>query len=65
MKSSELFKLLVKDGWFEVRQTGSHRIMQHPVKNAQLIVPFHGSKEVKKGLLSALLKQAEINTNKR
>ncbi|MCF0038579.1 type II toxin-antitoxin system HicA family toxin [Dyadobacter fanqingshengii] len=65
MKSSELFKLLIKDGWFEVRQTGSHRIMRHSVKQGQLIVPFHGSAEVKKGLLSALLKQADIKTNKR
>ncbi|MCF2503892.1 type II toxin-antitoxin system HicA family toxin [Dyadobacter sp. CY107] len=65
MKSSELFKLLIKDGWFEVRQTGSHRIMRHSVKQGQLIVSFHGSAEVKKGLLSALLKQADIKTNKR
>ena len=65
MKSSELFKLLAKDGWFEIRQNGSHRIMRHPVKPAQLTVPFHGSAEVKKGLLNALLKQADIKSNKR
>lgn len=65
MKSNELFKLLTRDGWFEVRQSGSHRIMRHPIKSAQLIVPFHGSAEVKKGLLTALLKQADIKTNKR
>jgi len=39
--------------------------MQHPEKDGQLIVPFHASKEVKKGLLNAILKQAEIKTNKR
>ncbi|MCF0049456.1 type II toxin-antitoxin system HicA family toxin [Dyadobacter chenwenxiniae] len=65
MKSSELFKLLIKDGWFEVRQAGSHKIMRHPIKQGQLTVPYHGSTEVKKGLLSALLKQADIKTNKR
>lgn len=65
MKYSELFKLLKQDGWIEVRQTGSHVIMKHHTKQQQLTVPNHGSKEVKKGLCSALLKQAEIKTNKR
>lgn len=65
MKYSELFRMLKKDGWFEVRQTGSHVIMQHPTKPKQLTVPFHAGKEVKKGLLSAILKQADIKTNKR
>lgn len=65
MKYSELFRILKKDGWYEVRQTGSHVVMEHLTKPNQLIVPFHGSKEVKKGLLNALLKQADIKTNAR
>lgn len=65
MKSSELVRLLKKDGWFEVRQRGSHIIMQHPVKRNIVPVPFHASKEVKKGTLQAILKLAEIETNKR
>ena len=65
MKYHELFKLLSKDGWFEIRQKGSHVIMQHPTKIEQITVPYHAGKEVKKGLLTALLKQAGIKTNKR
>ncbi|MCF8465588.1 MAG: type II toxin-antitoxin system HicA family toxin [Flavobacteriales bacterium] len=65
MKYNEFFKLLKKDGWFEVRQKGSHVIMQHPSKEGQLTVPYHAGKEVKKGLLKALLKQAGIKTTKR
>lgn len=65
MKYSELFRLLKRDGWFEVRQSGSHVIMKHAEKPEQLTVPFHAGKEVKKGLLSALLKQAGIKTTKR
>lgn len=65
MKSSELFKLLKKDGWFEIRQSGSHVIMKHATKKGSIPVPFHASKEVKKGLLNAILKQAEIKTTKR
>ncbi|MDO9256167.1 MAG: type II toxin-antitoxin system HicA family toxin [Bacteroidales bacterium] len=65
MKYSELFRLLTKDGWFIIRQSGSHVIMKHADKPEQLTVPNHNSKEVKKGLLTALLKQAEIKTGKR
>jgi len=53
------------DGWYEVRQKGSHIIMQHPTKPNIIPVPFHGSKEMKKGTLRQILKMAEIETNKR
>ena len=53
MKYNELFKLLSKDGWFEIRQKGSHVIMEHPTKTGQITVPHHAGKEVKKGLLTA------------
>ena len=36
-----------------------------PCKTKQLTVPFHAGKEVKKGLLNAILKQADIKTGKR
>jgi predicted RNA binding protein YcfA (HicA-like mRNA interferase family) len=65
VKYKDLFKLLKKDGWLEIRQKGSHIIMQHPTKLKQLTVPNHSGKEVKKGLLTAILKQAQIKTAKR
>ena len=65
MKYNELFRLLKKDGWIQIRQNGSHVILEHPIKKEQLTVPYHTSKEVKKGLLTAILKQADIKTKKR
>lgn len=65
MKYNELFKLLKKDGWFIVRQRGSHVIMKHAIKSEQLTVPYHAGKEVKKGLLRGILKQANIKSEKR
>ncbi|MBI4947764.1 MAG: type II toxin-antitoxin system HicA family toxin [Bacteroidetes bacterium] len=65
MKYSELFRILKKDGWFEVRQTGSHVIMAHAEKTNQIVVPFHAGKEVKKGTLCSILKDANIKTDKR
>jgi len=65
VKYNELFRILKKNGWFEVRKKGSHVVMHHPTKPEQLTVPYHAGKEVNKGLLKALLKQADIKTVKR
>ena len=65
MKSSELLRIMKKEGWYEVRQIGSHVIMQHPLKPNMIPVPFHASKEMKKGTLQQILKMAGIETNKR
>lgn len=64
IKYNELFRLLKKDGWYVARQKGSHVILQHWKKEGQLTVPFHGSKEVKRGLLRVILKQADIKLNR-
>ncbi|MBI2268798.1 MAG: type II toxin-antitoxin system HicA family toxin [Bacteroidetes bacterium] len=60
MKSSELIRTLKKDGWFVIRQAGSHMIMRHPTKSGQIVVPSHGSQEVGKGLQNKILKDAGL-----
>ena len=46
MKYNEFIRLLKSKGWFEVRQSVSHVIMQHPESEVQLTVPNHGSKGI-------------------
>ena len=60
MKSSELLRLLKRDGWYVVRQTGSHRSMKHPVKKGKVTCPFHGNHEVGKGLELKIKKEAGL-----
>jgi predicted RNA binding protein YcfA (HicA-like mRNA interferase family) len=60
MKSSELLRLLQKDGCYTVSQKGSYIKMKHPFKSGVLIVPNHGSNEVGKGLEMILKKDAGI-----
>ena len=48
MKSSELQKLILSNGWRIVRQTGSHVIYEKD--GIRYPVPFHGSKEVGRGI---------------
>jgi len=63
-KYNELFRILKKDGWYIVRQRGSHIHMLHPIKKGKLLVPYHSAKEVKKGFLNSILKQAGIKIRK-
>jgi predicted RNA binding protein YcfA (HicA-like mRNA interferase family) len=65
VKYNELFKLLKNDGWVIVRQKGSHVSLRNPEKSGQLTIPYHPGKEVKRGLLKAILKQANIKPRQR
>ena len=49
MKSSELHRLIRKNGWIDIRQEGSHIIYEKKGYEATS-VPFHGSKEAGKGI---------------
>ena len=60
MKSSELFRMLKKEGWYPVSQKGSHIKMIHKTKKGVIIFPNHGSQEVGKGLEKKLIKQAGL-----
>jgi len=50
MKCSELYRILVNDGWYPVSQSGSHVKMKHNSKPGTIIFPNHGSQELGKGL---------------
>ena len=63
MKSSELIRILKKDGWFAVRQKGSHMIMKHNLKSGQIVVPKHGSSDLEKDWKTKFSKMQE-STNK-
>ena len=60
MKSSEFYRLLIKDGWFPVSQSGSHIKMKHDKKSGIIVFPNHGSQEVGKGLEKRLRKDAGL-----
>jgi predicted RNA binding protein YcfA (HicA-like mRNA interferase family) len=60
MKVSELLRLIEKDGWFMVRQRGSHRQFHHPSKSGTVTVAGKPSIDVPRGTLNSLLKQAGL-----
>ncbi|MBX9784113.1 MAG: type II toxin-antitoxin system HicA family toxin [Chitinophagaceae bacterium] len=58
-----LIRLLEQHGFFFKRSKGSHQIFYNPVTNITVIVPVHGNKDIKKGTLLAILKQAGIDSS--
>lgn len=55
MKSSEFHRLVKKNGWKFIRASGSHYIYE---KNGRTYpVPFHGAKEMGKGIESKIRKE--------
>ena len=56
-----LIKLLEKNGFLFKRSKGSHQIFYNATNNTTVIVPIHGNKDIKKGTLLAILKQAGID----
>ena len=64
MNAKRLEKLVVKEGWVFIRQSGSHRIFKHSTIIGLVVIPFHGSKDIPKGTLSSILKKSGIKGKK-
>ena len=59
-----LIKFLETNGFLLKRSKGSHHIFYNVTGNLTIVVPMHGNKDIKKGTLLAILKQAGIDKNK-
>ena len=60
MNAKQAEKLVKEKGWFFDRQKGSHRIYKHKVFKGIVVIPFHGKKDLTKGTLNSILKQAKL-----
>lgn len=55
MKYKEFHRMITRNGWVKIRQTGSHVIYEKDGR--KMTVPAHGSKEMAEGLRLGLLKK--------
>jgi predicted RNA binding protein YcfA (HicA-like mRNA interferase family) len=60
MNSKEVIQLLKKDGWYLETQKGSHKQYKHSTKKGKVTVADHGKKEIPRGTLDSILKQAGL-----
>ncbi len=59
MDSRQIIKMLEKDGWYKVDQSGSHIQFRHPSKKGRVTVP-HPKKDIPVGTLKSIERQAGI-----
>lgn len=61
MKVKEIIKIIEKDGWYVIRQKGSHQQYKHSKKRGLVTIPVHRlSDDLPKGLEKSILKQAGL-----
>jgi predicted RNA binding protein YcfA (HicA-like mRNA interferase family) len=61
--AAELLRALRRDGWQQVRQSGSHVTLKHPTKPSIVTVPRHAKVIIKLKTLETILKQAGLTTD--
>lgn len=59
MRAREVEKIIKSDGWYYVKQVGSHRHYKHPTKSGKVTIPFHTG-DVDKGTVKSILSLAGI-----
>jgi predicted RNA binding protein YcfA (HicA-like mRNA interferase family) len=60
LKPKEVEKILLKNGFFLKRQTGSHRIYYNSKTEKITVVPYH-SRDIPKGTLKSIIKQSDLS----
>jgi predicted RNA binding protein YcfA (HicA-like mRNA interferase family) len=60
VKVRDLIKRVERDGWQQVRTTGSHRHFRHPGKPGTVTIPGHPNDDVATGTKLSILKQAGL-----
>ena len=57
--SKEIINLLLDDGWFEVRVSGSHHQFKHPIKKGTVTIK-HPDKDIPKKTLKSIERQSNL-----
>ena len=59
----DLAKRVQQMGWGLARVHGSHHVFVMPGRRERLVIPVHGNRPLKIGLLRALMKIADLSEN--
>ncbi|HYM72079.1 MAG TPA: type II toxin-antitoxin system HicA family toxin [Stellaceae bacterium] len=62
VNAARLIRALQRAGFFVHHATGGHYVLKHADRPAvRIVVPFHGSADVKRGILRSILRQAGLS----
>ena len=60
MKIRDMLRQIADDGWYQVRQRGSHRQFKHPTKSGLVTVAGKPGDDIAPGTLNSILKQSGL-----
>ena len=60
VSGKDLARLVQRKGWSLARVHGSHHIFVTPGRRERVVIPVHGNRPLKIGLLRALIKIADL-----
>ena len=64
VSAARLIRALQRPGFFVHHATGGHYVLKHPDRPAvRVVVPYHGSADVKRGILRSILRQAGLTAD--
>lgn len=61
LSGREVCKILSKKGFSQIRQKGSHIIMQKKTEDSTITVPIPDHAELRIGTLSAIIRQSQLS----
>ena len=61
LSGKDVCRILSKHGFENIRQRGSHVIMQKKIANSTITVPVPDHKEIKRGTLQSIIRQSGIS----
>jgi len=64
LSGQEICAILARHGFIEVRQRGSHVIMQKQLEESTITVPVPNHSEVRVGTLQSIIRQSDISRSK-
>lgn len=59
MKFREIESIILKNGWYQVKQKGSHHQYKHPTKPGKVTIPEHGG-DLNHDTVKSIMKQAGL-----
>ena len=62
VNAARLIRALQRAGFYIHHTTGGHYVLKHPDRlAARIVVPYHGSADIKRGILRSVLRQAGLS----
>ena len=61
LSGREVCRILTQHGFAEIRQHGSHIIMQKKTEDSTITIPVPNHKEIRTGTLQSIIRQSRLN----